>query len=108
MEEAEELLATDSMGAELRAALDEHGNGLREQLNLLAASRFLATDTDRRNKCARLQRPQPSLLLPPRAKRSDAISEEVKEHVLAVYQTTCPTSPHQKDQRKRHLSRYII
>ncbi|KAL1525139.1 hypothetical protein AB1Y20_020010 [Prymnesium parvum] len=38
MEEAEELLATDSMGAELRAALDEHGNGfLREQLNLLAA-----------------------------------------------------------------------
>ena len=58
--------------------------------------------------CARLQRRQPSLMPPPQAQRSTALSTEVKDHVHKVYETTCPTSPHKKDERKRRITRYLM
>jgi len=57
---------------------------------------------------ARLQRP-PALLLPPLRERiKDAISPETREHVHEIFELTCPTSPHQKDERKRRLVRHVF
>ena len=58
--------------------------------------------------CARLQRRQPSLMPPPQAQKSSALSDEVKEHVRATYESTCPTSPHSKDERKRRMVRHVV
>ena len=56
------------------------------------------------SKSARLQRP-PALLLPPdRKDRKDKLSDEVKEHVKLFYESSCPTSPHQRDRMRRLLA----
>ena len=71
------------------------------------ASRFWQKGHDNTG-CARLQRPQPSLLPPPRAKPSFALSVETRQHVSDVFVVTCPTSPHQKDERKRTIAPHVI
>ena len=71
------------------------------------ASRFRQKGQDNRNS-ARLQRPQPSLMPPPRATPAIALSPETKQHVSEIFTLTCPTSPHQKDNRKRHLAPHVI
>lgn len=48
-------------------------------------------------KSARLQQPPALLQYPPRKTRKDAITQEVLDHVAVVYETNCPTSPHQRD-----------
>ena len=57
-------------------------------------------------KSARLQRPPVLLLPPPRKERSDKLSQEVKGHVLTIYETSCPTSPHQRDRLRRLLASF--
>ena len=71
------------------------------------ASRFHVKGLENKG-CARLQRPQPSLMPPPKTKRRDAISDETRAHVRAVYELTCPTSPHTKDIRRRHLAVHVV
>lgn len=71
------------------------------------ASRFPKKGQDNTG-CARLQRPQPSLMPPPKATRSDAMSDETRANVRAVYELTCPTSPHTKDIRRRHLKVHVV
>ena len=57
---------------------------------------------------ARLQRP-PALLLPsPRERVKGTITLEIFEHVREIFELTCPTSPHQKDKRKRRLGRHVF
>lgn len=74
------------------------------------AARFHVQDADAHwnKRSARLQRPQPSLIPPPRAKRKDAVGAEALEHVRQVYELTCPISPHQKDERKRYVGRHVV
>lgn len=71
------------------------------------ASRFLEKGKDNKQS-ARLQRLQPTLLPPPRMKRSDAVSEETRDRVREIYTLTCPTSPHTKDARKRYLGPHVV
>ena len=56
---------------------------------------------------ARLQRPPAVLLLPSCERTKDAITAETREHVHEIFELTCPTSPHQKDERKRRLARHV-
>ena len=56
---------------------------------------------------ARLQRVPPQLAPPRRHDRKDKISEEVLEHVAHVYETNCPTSPHQRDRQRRLLASHV-
>ena len=70
------------------------------------ASRFRVKGADNKMS-ARLQRPQPSLMPPPRAQSKQAVDSTVRDHVREIFELTCPTSPHQKDRRKRHLGRHV-
>ena len=70
------------------------------------ASRFRDKGKDKES--ARLQRPQPSLMPPPRATSAQTTSLETREHVNNIFTLLCPTSPHQKDARKRHLGRHVV
>lgn len=75
------------------------------------AARFLVRGENNANenkRSARLQRPQPSLMPPPRSKRIDAVGAETLEHVRQVYELTCPISPYQRDERKRYLGPHIV
>lgn len=74
---------------------------------VLYGSRFARVDGQPRRSCARLQRPQPSLQPPPRATSKQSVSLETKAHVHEIFELTCPTSPHQKDSRRRHLGRNV-
>ena len=55
-------------------------------------------------KSARLQRPPPLLMPPPRQQRKDKLTKEIMEHVATIYETNCPTSPHQRDRVRRLLA----
>lgn len=81
-----------------------HG-GLENTLEY--ASRFREKGQDPR-KSARLQRLQPSLMPPPRKKRSDATSVETEALVRDFYEAMCPVSPHMADARKRHMGRHLV
>ena len=71
------------------------------------SSRFAVNGQPKKGS-ARLQRPQPSLLPPPRALRKDRVSTELEAHVREIFELTCPISPHQKDARKRRLGPHIV
>ena len=72
------------------------------------SSRFNVKGQPPQKGCARLQRPQPSLMPPPRAVSQLSVSPDTKAHVAEVFALTCPTSPHQKDMQKRHLARHVV
>ena len=57
---------------------------------------------------ARLQRPPALLLPPPRERFKGRVTKETREHVRETFELVCATSPHQKDKRRRRLSRHIF
>ena len=57
---------------------------------------------------ARLQRPPALLLPPPRERIKGRITAETCNRVREIFELTCATSPHQKDQRKRRLGRHVF
>ena len=67
-----------------------------------------ASRYDKGTGSARLQRPPALLLPPPRQRLKGTISADTKEHVREIFELTCPTSPHQKDARKRCLGRHAV
>jgi hypothetical protein len=56
---------------------------------------------------ARLLRPAPSLMAPPRAVRA-GVSEETLVRVQTIFKENCATRPHTRDAMRRRLGRHVF
>ena len=72
------------------------------------AERSYSSRTGKQPGSPRLQHVPPTLLPPPRAPSSLAVSFTTKKAVLDHVAVFCPTSPHQRDVMKRRLGPFVV